>query len=164
MSFATPVLSRSLNVFHLAGSACNNCDIEILDALTPKYDLERFGIVLVGSIRHADLILLSGIFNKKAAIRAKRLYEQAPRPVVVIAIGGCPCTGIIFQGSYNWDGPPGNYIPIDAYLPGCPPKPEAIIAAVLKVVDGLRSGEIVPKARAKESEPAMLPAPTAAKA
>ncbi len=164
MSFATQVLSRSLNLFHLAGSACNNCDIEILDALTPKYDLERFGIVLVGSIRHADLILLSGIFNKKAAIRAKRLYEQAPRPVVVIAIGGCPCTGIIFQGSYNWDGPPGNYIPIDAYLPGCPPKPEAIIAAVLKVVDGLRSGEIVPKARAKESEPAMLPAPTAAKA
>ncbi len=164
MSFATQVLSRSLNLFHLAGSACNNCDIEILDALTPKYDLERFGIVLVGSIRHADLILLSGIFNKKAAIRAKRLYEEAPRPVVVIAIGGCPCTGIIFQGSYNWDGPPGNYIPIDAYLPGCPPKPEAIIAAVLKVVDGLRSGEIVPKARAKESEPAMLPAPTAAKA
>ena len=164
MSFATQVLSRSLNVFHLAGSACNNCDIEILDALTPKYDLERFGIVLVGSIRHADLILLSGIFNKKAAIRAKRLYEQAPKPVVVIAVGGCPCTGIIFRGSYNWDGPPGNYIPIDAYLPGCPPKPEAIIAAVLKVVEGLRSGEIVPKARAKESEPAMPPAPTAAKA
>ena len=164
MNFAVQALTRSLNVFHLAGSACNNCDIEILDALTPKYDLERFGIVLVGSIRHADLILLSGIFNKKAAIRAKRLYEEAPRPVVVIAIGGCPCTGIIFQGSYNWDGPPGNYIPIDAYLPGCPPKPEAIIAAVLKVVDGLRSGEIVPKARAKESEPAMLPAPTAAKA
>ena len=164
MNFAVQALTRSLNVFHLAGSACNNCDIEILDALTPKYDLERFGIVLVGSIRHADLILLSGIFNKKAAIRAKRLYEEAPRPVVVIAIGGCPCTGIIFQGPYNWDGPPGNYIPIDAYLPGCPPKPEAIIAAVLKVVDGLRSGEIVPKARAKESEPAMLPAPTAAKA
>lgn len=164
MSFVTQVLSRSLNVFHLAGSACNNCDIEILDALTPKYDLERFGIVLVGSIRHADLILLSGIFNKKAAIRARRLYEQAPKPVVVIAVGGCPCTGIIFRGSYNWDGPPGNYIPIDAYLPGCPPKPEAIIAAVLKVVEGLRSGEIVPKTRAKESEPAMPPAPTAAEA
>ncbi|MDJ0945275.1 MAG: hydrogenase [Kiloniellales bacterium] len=164
MSFATQVLSRSLNVFHLAGSACNNCDIEILDALTPKYDLERFGIVLVGSIRHADLILLSGIFNKKAAIRAKRLYEQAPKPVVVIAVGGCPCTGIIFRGSYNWDGPPSNYIPIDAYLPGCPPKPEAIIAAVLKVVERLRSGEIVPKRRMKESEPAMPPAPTASKA
>ena len=138
MSFAIQALTRSLNVFHLAGSACNNCDIEILDALTPKYDLERFGITLAGSIRHADLILLSGIFNKKASIRARRLYEQAPKPVLVIAIGGCPATGIIFRGSYNWDGPPGDYIPVDAYVPGCPPKPEAIMLAVLKLVQKLR--------------------------
>ena len=164
MSFAIQALTRSLNVFHLAGSACNNCDIEILDALTPKYDLERFGITLVGSIRHADLILLSGIFNKKAAIRARRLYEQAPKPVVVIAVGGCPCTGIIFRESYNWDGPPGDYIPIDAYLPGCPPKPEAIISAVVKVIEGLRSGELSPKAQAGESGVAMPPAPTTAEA
>lgn len=159
MSFATKMLARSLNVFHLAGSACNNCDIEILDALTPKYDVERFGMTLVGSIRHADLILLSGVFNKKAAIRARRLYEQAPKPVVVVAIGGCPCTGIIFQGSYNWDGPPGEYIPIDAYLPGCPPKPEAIIEALLTVVAGLRSGALAPKSLAGEDEPALQPAP-----
>jgi len=164
MSFATQVLSRSLNLFHLAGSACNNCDIEILDALTPKYDLERFGIVLVGSIRHADLILLSGIFNKKAAIRAKRLYEQAPKPVVVIAVGGCPCTGIIFRGSYNWDGPPGNYIPIDAYLPGCPPKPEAIISGVIKLLEGLRRGEIVPKRRPEESSVVLPPTPVTGEA
>lgn len=141
MSFTMQALTRSLNVFHLAGSACNNCDIEILDALTPKYDLERFGITLVGSIRHADVILLSGIFNKKAAVRAKRMYEQAPQPVVVIAVGGCPCTGIIFRDSYNWDGPPGEYIPIDAYVPGCPPKPEAIISAVMKVIEKLRAAQ-----------------------
>ncbi len=91
MSFAIQALTRSLNVFHLAGSACNNCDIEILDALTPKYDIERFGLTLVGSIRHADLILLSGVFNKKSAQRLKILYEQAPKPVLVIAVGGCPC-------------------------------------------------------------------------
>lgn len=150
MSFAIQALTRSLNVFHLAGSACNNCDIEILDALTPRYDVERFGMTLVGSIRHADMILLSGIFNKKAAIRAKRLYEQAPKPMVVIAIGGCPCTGLIFRDSYNWDGPPGNYIPIDAYLPGCPPKPEAIILTVLKVVERLRSGATIPKQQREE--------------
>ena len=162
MSFAIQALTRSLNVFHLAGSACNNCDIEILDALTPKYDLERFGITLVGSIRHADLILLSGVFNKKSAIRVARLYEQAPKPVLVVAIGGCPATGIIFRGSYNWDGPPGDYIPIDAYVPGCPPKPEAIIAGVIKLVKGLRSGEIVPKCQAKTSAPLMPPAPAPA--
>lgn len=140
MSFAIQALTRSLNVFHMGGSACNNCDIEILDALTPKYDLERFGITLVGSVKHADLILLSGIFNKKSAIRAKRVYEQAPKPVVVVAIGGCPATGLMFRDSYNWDGPPGEYIPIDAYVAGCPPKPEAMISAIVKLIGKLRSG------------------------
>lgn len=151
MSFAIQALTRSLNVFHLAGSACNNCDIEILDALTPKYDLERFGITLVGSIRHADVILLSGIFNKKAAIRAKHVYEQAPKPVVVVAVGGCPCTGLMFRDSYNWDGPPGEYIPIDAYVPGCPPKPEAMILALVKLVAKLRGAAPAPAKAAEES-------------
>ncbi len=162
MSFTNRILSRSLFLFHMGGSACNNCDIEILDALTPKYDLARFGITLIGSIRHADLILLSGIFNKKAAIRAKRLYEQAPKPVLVVAVGGCPCTGLIFRDSYNWDGPPGDYIPIDAYLPGCPPKPEAIIAAIVKVVERLRRGETVLQGQAGVSDAAMKPVPTTA--
>ena len=138
-------LTRSLNVFHLAGSACNNCDIEILDALTPRYDLERFGITLVGSIRHADVLLVSGVFNRKAAIRAKELLEQAPKPYLVLGIGGCPCTGLMFRDSYNWERPPSDYMNIDAYVPGCPPKPEAIISAVVKVVEGLRSGALVPR-------------------
>ena len=138
MSFAINALTRSLNVFHLGGSACNNCDIEILDALTPKYDAERFGIVLVGSVRHADLILLSGIFNRKAAIRAKRVYEQAPKPVAVVAIGSCACTGCMFQESYNFVEPVGNYIPVDAYVAGCPPKPEAMLSAVVKLIGKLR--------------------------
>ncbi len=144
MNFAIQALTRSMNVFHLAGSACNNCDIEILDALTPKYDIERFGMTLVGSIRHADVILLSGVFNKKAAERLKAIYEDAPKPILVIAVGGCPATGIIFQGSYNWDGPPKDYIPIDAFVPGCPPKPEAIISGVVQVIERLRSGEALP--------------------
>lgn len=76
MNYAINALTRSLNVFHLGGSACNNCDIEILDALTPRYDLERFGITLVGSIRHADVLLLSGIFNKKSAIRLRELAPE----------------------------------------------------------------------------------------
>jgi Ni,Fe-hydrogenase III small subunit len=138
MSFATNALTKSLWVFHLAGSACNNCDIEILEALTPRYDLERFGILLVGSIRHADVLLISGVFNKKAAIRLKRLYEQAPKPIVVIAIGACACTGEMFINSYNVKGRVCDHIPVDAYLPGCPPKPEAMISAVVKLVQKLR--------------------------
>ena len=85
MSGAINALTRSMNVFHLGGSACNNCDIEILDALTPRYDLERFGITLVGSIRHADVVLVSGIFNRKAAIRAQEVLRQTPKPYPVPA-------------------------------------------------------------------------------
>ena len=154
MSFAIQALTRSLNIFHLAGSACNNCDIEILDALTPRYDIERFGMTLVASVRHADLILLSGIFNKKAAERARRVYEHAAKPVLVVAIGGCPATGIIFRDSYNWDGPPGRYIPIDAYVPGCPPKPEAIIAALAALVEKLREADAVPVDSGRDRAPA----------
>ena len=140
VSLANRILSRSLFLFHMGGSACNNCDIEILDALTPKYDLERFGIVKVASIRQADLILVSGVFNRKVAIRARRLYEQAPKPVFVIGIGGCPASGLIFRDSYNWVEPIGDTIPIDAYVPGCPPKPEAMIAAILQLAQRLRGG------------------------
>ena len=145
MNGAINALTRSMNVFHLGGSACNNCDIEILDALTPKYDLERFGITLVGSIRHADVVLVAGVFNRKAAIRAIEVLKQAPKPYLVLGIGGCPCTGMMFRDSYNWDRPPSDFMNIDAFVPGCPPKPEAIISAVVKVVEGLRSGALVPR-------------------
>jgi Ni,Fe-hydrogenase III small subunit len=138
MSFAINVLTKSLNVFHLAGSPCNNCDIEILDALTPRYDAERFGMVLVGSIRHADVILLSGAFNRKSTIRAVEVYRQAPKPIIVIAIGSCACTGNIFRHSYNIVPPIGRHLPVDAYLPGCPPKPEAMISAVVKLISKLK--------------------------
>ena len=106
MSKTNKILSRSLFLFHLGGSACNNCDIEILDALTPKYDLERFGITLVGSIRHADVLLMSGVFNKKSRLRLMELLEQAPRPYLVVAIGGCPASGLMFRDSYNFDQAP----------------------------------------------------------
>ena len=155
MNWKINALTKSLNLFHLAGSACNNCDIEILDALTPKYDLERFGITLVGSIRHADVLLLSGVFNKKSAVRLKELLAQAPKPYLVLAIGGCPASGLMFRDSYNCDAPPGDYVPIDAFLPGCPPKPEAIIAGVVKVIEGLRSGDLAPRCL-QQAEPAGL--------
>ena len=92
MSFTNRILSRSLFVFHMGGSACNNCDIEILDALTPKYDLERFGIVKVPSIRQADLILVSGVFNRKVAERAIQtkeatltaIFQRAPVAILLL--------------------------------------------------------------------------------
>ena len=138
MGLKLNALTKSIWVFHVACSPCNNCDIEILDALTPAYDLERFGIQLVGSVRHADALLVTGMVNKKTAVRLKRIYEQAPKPCFVIAIGSCACSKSIFKDSYNTSGPVDNVIPVDAYIPGCPPKPEAMIMGVVKLIKKLK--------------------------
>ncbi len=134
MNLKLKALTKSPWVFHLSTGSCNNCDIEILDCLTPRYDVERFGILLVGSVRHADAILITGAMNKKAAIRAKRIYEQAPKPCLVIAFGACACGQGIFRGSYNAPKTVDEMIPVDVYIPGCPPKPEAMIAGIVKAL------------------------------
>ena len=135
MSLKLKALTKSLWVFHLSTGSCNNCDIEILDCLTPRYDIERFGMILTGSIRHADVILLTGTGTRISAPVLKKLYQQAPKPCFVVAVGGCACGQVIFRGSYNMPKPLDQIVPIDAYVPGCPPKPEAIIAAVVKLIE-----------------------------
>lgn len=134
MNIKTYCFKKSLWLFHVAASPCNNCDIEILDCLTPRYDVERFGMLLTGSIKHADVMVVTGMINKKAAKRVKELYEQIPKPCVVVACGSCACSGAIFKDSYNFGGPLDKVIPVDVYIPGCPPKPEAIIAGVVKLL------------------------------
>jgi NADH-quinone oxidoreductase B subunit len=131
-------LTKSLWAFHLGASACNNCDIEILDVLTPKFDVERFGIVLVGSPRHADVLLVSGFVNRHSMDRFKRVYEQTPNPKVVIAVGTCAASANMFRDSYNFVKPVDEIVPVDVYVPGCPPKPEAIIAGVVKAIEKLK--------------------------
>jgi membrane-bound hydrogenase subunit mbhJ len=138
MSWSKKRLAKSLWVFHVSASPCNNCDIEILDLLTPRYDVERFGVKLVGSIRHADVILLSGVINQKVAPMVKRLYEQAPKPIFVVGVGTCPTSGCCFKDSYNIVPRREDVIPIDVYIPGCPPKPEAMIEALAKLMGVLR--------------------------
>jgi NADH-quinone oxidoreductase B subunit len=127
-------LKKSPWVFHLGASACNNCDIEVVDCLTPRFDIERFGIVLAGSPRHADVLLVSGVVNRQSIDRFKRVYEQTPNPKVVIAIGACACSADMFRDSYNFVKPVDEIIPVDVYVPGCPPKPEAIISGVVKAL------------------------------
>lgn len=137
MGIKFKALKKSLWVFHLSTGSCNNCDIEILDCITPRYDLERFGIKKVGSIRHADVLLITGAVTRQVLPRLKKLYEQAPKPIVVIAFGACASSGGVFANSYNIAGPLDKVIPVNAYIPGCPPKPEAIIAAVAKLLKKL---------------------------
>jgi len=125
-------LDRSLWVFHLNTGSCNGCDIEIVALLTPRYDVERFGIKLVGSPKHADVLLVTGPVNRKMLPRLKLIYEQTPDPKAVIVVGTCGTSGGVFYDSYNLVGPVDKHIPVDVYVPGCPVRPEAIINGVLK--------------------------------
>jgi len=138
MNLRLKALTKSIWVFHAATSPCNNCDIEILDLLTPRYDVERFGITLIGSVRHADVLLVTGVPNYKTKERLKTLYDQAPKPCLVVAVGNCSCGRIMFKDSYNSPCPVDQVVPVSLYIPGCPPKPEAMISGIVKLINKLK--------------------------
>ena len=141
MSLKTKALTKSIWVFHVSAGSCNNCDIEILDCFTPKFDVERFGIQLIGSVRHADAILITGAMNRKSVPLMKKIYEQAPKPCVVVAVGQCALSQHMFRDSYNMIGPLDKILPVDLYIPGCPPRPEAMIDGIRKLVKKIRGGK-----------------------
>lgn len=137
-SLAEKILKKSLWVYHCNTGACNGCDIEILNILTPYYDVERFGIKLVASPRHADVMLLSGAVTRPTLPLVKRAYEAIPDPKLVFAIGSCATGGGCWFDTYNVTGGAHKVVPVSYYIPGCPPRPEAIIygvALALGVVD-----------------------------
>jgi len=140
MNWKLKSLKKSPWVFHVNVGACNNCDIEIVNCLTPKFDIERFGIKLVGSPRHADALLVTGVGTRQAVVRLREVYRQTAKPCVVFVIGACACDMGIFHNGYHVEGPVDKVIKevdpnaIIAYVPGCPPKPEAIISGVVKAL------------------------------
>jgi membrane-bound hydrogenase subunit mbhJ len=130
----TRSFNESLWAFHFNSGSCNGCEIEIVAAITPRYDPERFGIKLVGSPKHADLLIITGPVVKKMKDRLLRVYAQIPDPKVVMCVGTCGISGGVFYDSYNLEGPVDDVVPVDIYVPGCPPRPEAIIHGVVKAL------------------------------
>jgi ech hydrogenase subunit C len=124
-------LKKSPWIVHYNASSCNGCDIEILAALTPVFDVERFGIVNTGNPKHADILLVTGSINAKNIEPLKNVYAQIPEPKVVVAIGICATSGGIFRECYNILGGTDKVIPVDVYVPGCAARPESIIDGVV---------------------------------
>lgn len=138
MNLKTWARTSSPWLVHFNTGACNACDIEVVAALTPRFDLERFGAVLKGSPRHGDVLVVTGPITRQVSDRVTRVYEQMPEPKFVVAIGSCSITGGVFQKCYNVREGVDKLIPVSVYVPGCPPKPEAIIDGIVKLLAKLK--------------------------
>jgi Ni,Fe-hydrogenase III small subunit len=123
---------RSPWVLHYNATSCNGCDIELIASMTPLYDLERFGVIITGNPKHADILAVTGSVNEESRNVVQNLYDQMPNPKVVVAVGICAATGCVFQDCYNVHGGVDKVLPVDVYIPGCAARPEAIIDGVLK--------------------------------
>ena len=128
-------------LLHFNAGSCNGCDIEVTATLTPKYDLERFGVLLKGSPRHADILAVTGPVTRQAHARLETIYEQMPYPKHVIAIGTCATSGAPFRGSYNIAHGVDQVLPVNMYVSGCPPKPEAIINGILRLTGKIKDAD-----------------------
>lgn len=120
-------IQRSAYVYRVDCGGCNGCEIEIFAAITPLFDAERFGIKVVASPRHADILLFTGAVTRAMRVPALRAYESAPDPKICISYGACGCGGGIFHDLYCVWGGSESIVPIDVWIPGCPPTPAATI-------------------------------------
>jgi ech hydrogenase subunit C len=119
---------------HFDCGGCNGCDIEILDALTPRHSAERFGVINVGDPRQGDILIVTGPANRRNAHVLRAVYEQMAEPKAVVAVGSCAAHGGIFRGAPNILGGVGEIVPVDVFVSSCPPTPEQILAGVIEAI------------------------------
>src|ERR1035437_7715505 len=128
------LVGRALNIRQVEAGSCNGCEAEIVALTNPYYDLERFGIHFVASPKHADMLLVTGPVTRNMAVALKNAYDAVPSPKLVVAVGACGCSGGIFGGSHAVIGPVDAVIPVDGYIPGCPPTPKMLLTGILQVL------------------------------
>jgi Ni,Fe-hydrogenase III small subunit len=128
------LFGRSLAIRQVDAGSCNGCELEIGGLVGPHYDLERFGLRLVASPRHADCLLVTGPVTRSMAQALRRTYDATPAPKLVVAVGECGIDAGIFAGSYAVVGGVSAVVPVDAVVPGCPPSPRALLQALLALL------------------------------
>jgi Ni,Fe-hydrogenase III small subunit len=138
MSIRLQIVTRSLWIYPVATGGCNGCQLEIQACLSPCHDLERFGVRLAAGIRHADALLVSGSMTHRNLKRLKRLALEMSEPAIVVAVGTCALGQGMFQGSPVISKTTDAVLPVQLYIPGCPPKPEAVIAGLGKLIKIIR--------------------------
>lgn len=125
-------------IYHINAGSCNGCDIELISLLGPRFDVERFGVKLTGTPKHADIIFVTGPVTAQTKDRVLRVISQVPDPKVIVSLGSCPMSCNVFKGSYSVVGPLEKWVPVDVSIGGCPPKPEAMIDGLIKAQDILK--------------------------
>lgn len=129
------LLGRALAIREVDAGSCNGCEIEITGLTGPVYDSERFGIHFVASPRHADLLLVTGPVTRNMEVPLRKTYEATPAPKLVVAVGDCAQTCGVFKGGYAIVGSVDQVIPVNVFVPGCPPEPAAILRGILVALD-----------------------------
>jgi Ni,Fe-hydrogenase III small subunit/Pyruvate/2-oxoacid:ferredoxin oxidoreductase delta subunit len=129
------IFGRSLQIREVDAGSCNGCDYEINALNNPFNDIERFGIHFVASPRHADMLLVTGCAARNMELALLKTYEATPNPKLVVAVGACACSGGIFKESYAARDGIDSVIPVDVYIPGCPPRPQSILYGILKAIE-----------------------------
>jgi ech hydrogenase subunit C len=153
MGIISKARKKSPWIVHFDCNSCNGCDIETLACLTPLYDVERFGIVNMGNPKHADILVVTGSVNNRNVRVLQNIYSQIPDPKVVVAVGACGCSGGIFADCYNVICGIDKVLPVDVYVPGCCPRPEAIIDGIVMAIGKLdEKAELMKKAHKSGTE------------
>ena len=127
-------LGRSLSIREVDAGSCNGCELEIHALNNAFYDLERFGLRFVASPRHADVLMVTGPVTRNMREALERTFNATPDPKWVVGVGACAVDGGIFAGSYACGSRLSDVVPVDLYIPGCPPSPKALLSGLLTLL------------------------------